>query len=285
MTLFRCLFLSGLLVAGVLFAKTLAAAEKITYALFSMTFPPYQYLKNGQYYGPDKDQVIEAFKRLPEYELDLVVMPIRRAMLYSEQGNIDMLMTYRFKYYETFSLYTDIALHRNTFRPVVLKGDSFPVNSVENLYGGEYGTLNFSPLNPDILRAEKDGNIGIHRAGSYTTLINMLKKRRLKAVFSSYSALLGEAQRMGVEVEAIDYEISAPRGVYPSISLNSDVSDKERLRDRFNWALQEIHRDGTFDKIMSKYGVTLTAEQSPLIKDETTLIEDAAPDTDLFRTK
>lgn len=273
-----------LMVVVVCFCQTVTAVETITFAQFEIVYPPYQFVKDGRRFGPDLDILLESFRRMPDYDLNVQVMPIRRSILEYEKGEVDLVLTYRFKYYQGFSLYTDIPLHRNIFRPTVLKGKSFKVNSLVDLYGGSYATLNFNPLSAELLEAEQSGKLEIRRVGSYKILLNMLAKSRIDAILSNPLALLEEAAPLKIDLEVIDFEISPPRGVYPSISLNSDVKNKKDLRDKLNTALLSIHVDGTFQKILSKYGIVLTEEHSPLAQGQGYLIDDARIDTGLFKS-
>lgn len=232
-----------------------SVAERVSLVQFNVEYPPLQQMINGKLDGPDLQLSIEAFRRMPSYELDMVTMSISRSMREYRLGNLDLFFNYRNEEFKEYSLYPTYPLRWAEYRLLVMRGKTRIYRSIEDLNGMRIGLINVVPLGAELQKAKDEGLITIVRINSHRQVLEMLKRDRVDAIFMYVDVALHYAEQLDVDVEIQNPGPYSKRGFYPSISLRSKIKDHQSLQRELSTALESMYRDGTHRAILQRYGV------------------------------
>ncbi|MCV6622278.1 MAG: ABC transporter substrate-binding protein [Cellvibrionaceae bacterium] len=247
-------------VLGLLCVSLFTFAEKVSLAQFNIEYPPLQQNINGKLDGPDLQLSIEAFRRMPSFELEVVQMSIARSMRDYRLGKLDLFFNYSNKEFQDYSLYPDYPLRWAEYRLLVLAGKGFKYESPQDLRGKRIGLINVVPLGEELQAAKDKNYIEVSRIASHRQVLEMLKRGRVDAIFMYTDVALHYADEVGLEVEVMHPGPYSRRGFYPSISLRAPIKNHVLLQKELSEALGSMYRDGTHKAILQRYGVGSVVE-------------------------
>lgn len=237
-----------------LYCSVVAKGERVSLAQFNMEYPPLQQFIKGSLDGPDLQLCIEAFRRMPSYELDVKQMSISRALHEFRMGRLVLFFNYGNAEFKSYSLYPSHPLRWAVYRMVTMKGNTLSYQTVEDLKGVRIALINVTPLSKELEEAKKKGLIEVERVSSHKQVLEMLKRGRVDAIFMHVDVALYYAKQLGIDVEVQNPGPYSKRGLYTSISLRAKVKDHKLLQRELSAALESMYLDGTHQAIMSQYG-------------------------------
>ncbi len=240
-----------------LYSAAVTAAEKVVFGAVELDFPPFQTLVNGQPKGPDFDVVLEAFKRMPDYELDVQIVPFKRVQHEIFTGRIDVSTLYKTPARTGKLLYPDTPIRWSIYKIAVPVGKGFKFESIEDLKGRRLGKLEKVPVSQAFDVAAENNRIELYELKSFKAMLEMLNLERLEAVVGHAQVIDYVAMTMDLQgrIEFLEKPVRKAKEFHIAISPETAVSDPEKLRKALSVSLKSMLDDGTFDAIYESYGL------------------------------
>ncbi len=229
-----------------------ASADEKT-ILATDPFPPYMIVDGKNVSGIMIDIVREAFRRANR-QLEIQILPWKRAQKHSKLGKIDGLFTIFFTeeraHYYIFSKevlgYSDLVLMTQSASDIDFDG---------NLYSVKGETIAI-PLGYNagskLENAFESGLVGKIQVPSTGLGLKMLLKGRIKILSDNGDVLRYLAKKTGVldQVTILEPPISSTPF---HVAYSRVLSTSPALRDDIDAALRQMWADGTIKRIYSKY--------------------------------
>lgn len=232
------------------------------YELVTLNWPPYVFSENGKVSGYDVDVVRAAFDAVeidPAIELDVSVLPWKRALLSSELGRYVALFP---KYYDESKkrefTYSDVysgsklyffKLKSNDFvlpkNWVFRKPSDFKILKNRSV-GIVRGYINTSEF--DESRAFKKIKVGTD-----ADLLELLYKKRVDLIVMDYKVMQHFKAKFSPKYDEVESlpSLLGRKKHYLAFS-NANYLTKQAISD-FNRGLKIIRNNGTLNKLMKKY--------------------------------
>ena len=247
------LFISALLICfAFLLIPNQGTAKKYTFV--SLAYAPYSYRSNSTVSGLDIELLQECFRRMGE-DLKIVLVPWKRALYMGMNGQADGVFSILYtpkrgrKLFYSSPVRTEtMALYVRSNSTIQFNGDLHELKGVHfgvvrNFsYGKKFDTFIKNEVSPD------DIEISVSPEMSITKLL----KGRFDVMVGDKISTIGAINKLGVQGQL--------RQLGDPISINLIyVAFSKRhgllpLRDRFNKAFKSMYEDGTWERMMSKYG-------------------------------
>jgi polar amino acid transport system substrate-binding protein len=237
-------------VAGLFIGLTLAmtssamANERV---LVDEANPPFMYSENGKAAGIYSAVMVEAFKRAG-VGVDISAAPWKRAIAGIDSAENGVAGIYknteRLKKYDySEKLFDEIII---VYAP---KGKSFAFSGVDSLKGKTVGVIRGWSYGDDFDAAAKLGAIKTEETASDTQNFAKLEIGRIDAVLSIKESAAGviAKQKLGDKVVALDPPLSSSASF---LAFNKSAA-KTALLGKIDEALGAMHKDSSFDKIVS----------------------------------
>ena len=137
----------------------------------------------------------------------------------------------------------------------VRKGEEFPFTSIDDLTGKRIGLNRGFVLADDFDRAIRQGKVMTEEVGTIDQNVKKLGARRIDAfagnVVSTRYVLRGTSAETKTAV--LPRLLSENRPAYLVVSRTAKIPDQERLVETLRRTLEDLHRDGTYAKIVESY--------------------------------
>lgn len=245
----RKALITRLILFFLLFGSTGALCEPITLA--TMNWEPFYGEKlpeNGFFAALSR----EAFKRCG-FELKLVFLPWKRALTLAKNGEYDGLLGAYYSEERTRYFHFPNSVSRNEEVFVKKKGRPIPFSRLEDLKPYTIGTLRGGAQSEDLL---KHGLV-IKETNDYESSIKKLNANRIDLLLIGKQAfyfILTNQDDLRPLKE--NFDILAPP--YKFYDLYCPITrkrpDGKSITTSFNRALREMRIDGTYDRILSRFG-------------------------------
>ncbi|MBN1968322.1 MAG: transporter substrate-binding domain-containing protein [Candidatus Delongbacteria bacterium] len=210
------------------------------------------------YYGPNlkdggyiSEITREAFKRAG-YEVEITFYPWKRALEYVKMGNADVLMGMYFTEERTQFLEYSDPIDKTQVAFYTLRDRSINYEKLYDLKNYKIGVIRGYSNTKEFDEATfliKDESTDIKQN------INKLLNKRTDMIIGSKKVILHQLQSyQGKERDSIKI-IDPPleiKNLY--IGITKKNPDAIKIRDDFNKGLKLMMDDGTYDKILEKYG-------------------------------
>ncbi|WP_271272556.1 substrate-binding periplasmic protein [Aliamphritea hakodatensis] len=249
----------GLLFSWILLCAQAAsgAPQKVVFGVLGFDFPPFQTLVNGTPNGPDFDIVREAFSRMPGYELDIQVMPLKRVQHDIQTGGIDITTLYKSPARLDQLLFPDQPIRWSIYKLAVPAGKRFEFNGIEDLHGRSLGKLESNVISQDFDTAAEHKDFELYELKSFRVMLNMLNLERLEGIVGHAQIIDYVALTMDLQgrIEFLDKPVRPAKEFHIVISPRAQISDPEALRQSLSVSLKSMLDDGTFDAIYDSYGL------------------------------
>jgi|GEM_PF-610406 len=221
-----------------------------------ISFPPYAWKENGQIKGIDIDIVNELFKRA---KLNKVIKayPTKRVVILVAKGLVDGgFSALKTPSRARVAMFLDVPIHQSVYKIFVKKGNEFNFRKIEDLYGKKIGINRSFSISKEFRAAVKSGIIKVDE-GASTSKQNLLKliSKRIDAVVGNEKEMkyIIKKMRLGDKVVALHNPIAKPINAYLALSKASKLKNKQQILNKLNKILRQMHRDGTINRINSKY--------------------------------
>lgn len=238
-------------------SAAVSASEKVIFGAVELEFPPFQTLVNGQPTGPDFDVVNEAFRRMPDYELDVQIIPFKRVQHEIFTGRIDVSTLYKTPGRIGKLLYPDTPIRWSIYKIAVPAGKGFKFDHISDLKGRRLGKLEKVPVSQAFDTAAQQHEFELYELKSFKVMLDMLNFERLEAVVGHAQVIDYVALTMDLQgrIEFLDNPVREAKEFHIAVSPRTRVSDPEKLRKALSVSLKSMLDDGTFDAIYESYGL------------------------------
>jgi polar amino acid transport system substrate-binding protein len=231
----------------VLFVACAVPAHSAEVIAFDEGNPPFMYTSNGKAAGVYPALIAEAFKRM-NVDVEIQAVPWKRALEGLDRGinavggiykNGDRLKKYDYSeklFDEVITVYVQAG-----------KGAAF--KGIDSLKGKTVGVIRGWSYGDDFDEAVKNKVLTVEPVAGDSQNFHKLVESRLDGVLAIKESAAAEIASSGLadKIEAL----SPPMSSNPSFLAFAKSSNKTDLIAKFNAALADMHRDGSFDKIVS----------------------------------
>ncbi|MCP4163198.1 MAG: ABC transporter substrate-binding protein [Deltaproteobacteria bacterium] len=224
-------------------------------------WPPY-------FFGGDKEmpmgigrEIIETCLRKNGIKFEFHRYPIKRANIYIRKGVIDIcIYSYR-KKREDFLIYSKESLFRTEYRFMVKSDSNIKIKSLKDLGPLKFGYLDGLTFTPELFKIinDKKKKKEIYYAYSLKQLFKGLlgKYQRFDITADSKATFQWKSKKLNVQgkFKILDYDIGS-KDYFITISKKSKrVKNKKKFLESFDKCLREMKKNGTYSKILLKYGI------------------------------
>lgn len=235
---------------------TAATAKQLVIATLNQ--PPMVDNDSGKAHGPLPDFIREVMRRAG-IQIQIITMPWKRALASSRSGTVDAIFpASKTHFREDYLLFPKVPLWHQNIIALVQKGASPQLqanlaNAGDFAWGVGHGFSYGKELNT-ILSSLPPNKI--HPLQDMDKLLRMLKKGRVSLVITSWE--VGKLVLNSRTGETLDFMRNAdgqPRILahIPNYLAFSQRTAKRSIIKKFEQAIQQARRDGTFNMIYTKY--------------------------------
>lgn len=217
---------------------------------YSTVFAPFVLEQEGQVKGIDVDVIKEVGRRLG-INVEFKLMPWKRLENFIKSGEIDCVAAYfqtpeRMKYMD----FTHIPLHMTAYTLFARKEDARNYSSLEDLKTWKIGVNRGFKTTPEFEEALYNGWVEKYEVTNDMQSFSMLEKGRLTAVLTNYHVGLYNIRELGLkDIVPIFPSIRTA----PAYFVLSKKKNLGYLVQKFDEALFEVLKDGTYKKIFDTY--------------------------------
>lgn len=216
--------------------------------------PPFSFVQDGKVVGIDVEMLKEAAKRL-KLEVNVKSLPWKRVLAGTESGELHLGMPlFQTPEREAFARFTG-PIHYSTFGLFVKKGKEFKFDAIDDLSGKKFGISRGFVVSGDLDAAIKAKKVTIDEVPTIDQNILKLMAGRIDAfpsnIVSTLYLLKGTPESS--EIVALPKLLADKRPAFLVVSKAANIPNKEQLIPALTEALEGLHKDGTYAKLVSKY--------------------------------
>jgi polar amino acid transport system substrate-binding protein len=242
-----CLRLLTTLLLG--FAALLARAE--TLIAIDNANPPFMYQQNEQPLGLYPQMLQAIFARLGE-PLLIQPMPWKRALLKGAAGEVGIGGIYRnTERIKVFDYSAPIFEERLLL--YVPQDKPFAFDQISDLHDKRIGVIRGWSYTEDFDQAVREGRILAQPGSSDEANLRKLASGRLDAVVAIELAGQRLLHRPGLEQLTA---LPKPLSINPTFLVFAKQANQDELLQRFNQVLQEMHEDGSLQRLVNEAATT-----------------------------
>ncbi|EEX94857.1 putative amino acid ABC transporter, periplasmic amino acid-binding protein [Vibrio orientalis CIP 102891 = ATCC 33934] len=201
--------------------------------------------------GVSVEIITEAFKS-QGHSVDFKIMPWTRALNEVKSGKVDVLVATWFTNERTsFLKYSDPYLE-NSLKFIMRKGEGFEYNGLDSLSGKTVGIIRNYGYGDEFLSAT---NFKKPEANDLIANAKKLTAKRVDLTLEDELVAKSTLSAAGMNLDDFDFTNNA-LSVNP-LHVTSGLANPNHAEyiEAFNKGLVEIKANGTFDKILAKYGI------------------------------
>ena len=216
--------------------------------------PPFSFVREGQATGIDVDMLRLAAKRVG-IEVDIVALPGKRFIAWIETGQLDMAMPLlRTPEREATMLFSG-PVHFGQFGLFVHKDRSFRFESPADLKSKRIGINRGLTALDEYMKKNPLAHPEIEEVGSTEQNIKKLLAGHLDAFVANVTStrFLIAGTPASALITPLPRLISDKRPSYLVISRASRIGEKEKLAEALRTALERMHEDGTYARIVERH--------------------------------
>ena len=221
----------------------------------STNFPPFVYEEQGKIKGIDVDILTEVFARMRQ-PISIRLYPFARAVYMIKAGQADAIFPFGkdaerelFAHYPREALFEmSVSLFVRKDSPITFNGD------FKSLGSYTFGVVREAKFGEQFDAAVRDGIITqIEEVTDFHQNILKLVNNRLDIIVGPRHNILFLLKKLGQQdaVKELSPSLTPSWFVYLAFSKQRTLSPD--LEERFARALQEMKRDGTYEKIIQAY--------------------------------
>lgn len=212
-------------------------------------WPPF--VQKGVDPGISVEIATEAYKT-QGYELQMKVMPWTRAMNEVKNANVDLIIAAWKTAERTQFLRYSEPYANNRIKFITLASDTFEFNGLDSLKGKSVGVARGYAYGEAFNAAG-----GFKRPTANDLIANLRKLSSKRIDMTLEDEIVAKAQMSANDLDSNKFRFTdnalSDNPVYVVSGISNSRSEK--LIAAFNKGLSEIKKNGTFDKVMEKYGV------------------------------
>ncbi|EOE4737188.1 transporter substrate-binding domain-containing protein [Vibrio vulnificus] len=201
--------------------------------------------------GISVEIVIEAFKT-QGHDVDFKIMPWTRALNEVKDGRVDVLVATWFTQERTSYLNYSQPYLENSLKFIKRSGDGFEYNGMDSLSGKNVGIIRNYGYGDEFLKAT---NFNKPEANDLVANAKKLLAKRIDLTLED--ELVAKATLSGAGMNLSDFDFTNNALSVNPLHVTSGLANAKNgeIIEAFNKGLAEIKANGTFDKILMKYGI------------------------------
>jgi polar amino acid transport system substrate-binding protein len=242
-----------LLAIGIMNGQPVSAQAPLQ--LVSMNFKSLIWCEEGTAKGITADIVAEVFHRV-DRPYSIACVPWERALAMVKDGTADgVILGYKTHERENFGIFPNTPIQLSRYSVFVQKGQEFPFETIEDLYGKTIGIDRGHTISPEFDRAVSNGDIIVEEAANTEYNLRKLLAGRFDAYVNNHHVILYMANQLKLSerIIALNHPLVKPTPSYLWFSKAADIPDKDVLIQQVNQVLTEMWKDGTVERITSQY--------------------------------
>lgn len=196
-------------------------------------------------------EIVTAAMKTQGYDVTFKVMPWARALDQVKKGAIDMLpATWFTKKRSTYLIYSNSYL-KNNIKIIKLSGSPFMYQDLKSLDGKKVGIIRGYGYNDQFLTSKR-----FKRPASKDLVTNLKKLKSKRIDLTISDELVARSLMKKNKINANDFSFSKKNMSTNKIFVTSGKANPngQKYIKAFNKGLTVIQSDGTFNKILKKYG-------------------------------
>lgn len=242
-------FLVALLISYFGMAQA-AVSEPKTLTCYSTVYQPYVMETGGEVIGIDADVVREIGRRLGR-EIRVRLEPWRRLEQALKAGNRDCVFSYfHTEEREQYALFTAVPMHITQYT-LFYDPERFPTaHGLNDFFGQAIGVNRGFKTTPVFQQARANADIQVVEVNEDSQSLKMVELGRIDAVLTNYDVGQYLIRVLGLShLQALEQPLTTT----PTYLVLRRSPELEPLIERFNWALFQILKDGTYARIRARY--------------------------------
>ncbi|EKO3659247.1 transporter substrate-binding domain-containing protein [Vibrio metschnikovii] len=199
-------------------------------------------------------ELVSAALETQGYQLEFQIMPWARALAEVQAGNIDLLPATWFTEQRTSVLaYSDHYLY-NQIKFITLPTNAFEYSGLDSLAGKRVGTVRGYGYGDDFLNSTL-----FNRSEANDLISNLRRLEAGRIDVTLEDELVARSLMSDNGLDANNYRFTTSGLSANSLHVTSGLANPNALEyiEAFNRGLEQIKANGTFDKILLKYGIAL----------------------------
>ena len=199
-------------------------------------------------------ELVSAALETQGYQLEFQIMPWARALSEVQTGNIDLLIATWFTEQRTRNFaYSDHYLY-NQIKFITLPTNTFEYSGLDSLAGKRVGTVRGYGYGDDFLNSTL-----FNRSEANDLISNLRRLEAGRIDVTLEDELVARSLMSDNGFDANNYRFTASSLSTNSLHVTSGLANPNASEyiEAFNKGLQKIKANGTFDKILRKYGISL----------------------------
>lgn len=219
-------------------------------------FAPYSMITKGQAAGIDVEVLAEAAKRAG-FGLEIQFKPWDELIRMVKKGECDgALGLFKTPEREKFSMFMEAApIHYSDYVLFTKVGSKFSFRSYENLRGKTIGRISGTSLGAEFEAALADGTVQVKEYPDLSAAIRGLLVNEIAAYAGNIDVTYYRLKSMGMSnsIVYLPKKIASQKPAYMAMSRASKIKDKDRIIQGLERALDQMRKDGTYNKIARRY--------------------------------
>lgn len=222
----------------------------------NIDFAPYSMITQGEPAGIDVDVLAEAARRAG-LTLDIQFKPWDEAVAMVQKGECDGAFSmFHSPEREQFAMFMDEApVHYSDYVLFTTVGNKFAFNTYADLSGKVIGRVSGTDLGPDFAKAHANKDITVKEYPDLAASLRGLLQGEIDAYAGNIDVTYYRLKSMGMtsSIVYLPKKLVELKPAYLVVSRASKLADKEGLIQALERALDQMRKDGTYNKLARKY--------------------------------
>lgn len=244
----------ALALAVILFATPAQAREPRFVA--DVDFAPYSMITQGKASGIDVDIISEAAKRAG-ISIDLQFKTWDVLIKMVEEGECDGAFSlFHSPEREKKLMFMEaVPVHYSDYVLFTKVGDKFSFRSYDDLTGKVIGKIAGIDLGEEFLAARQQGKMTVNEYPDPPAALRALLMGEINAYAGNIDVTYARLKTMGMtsSIVYLPKKILEQKPAYLVMSRASDLENKEEVLQQLERALDQMRKDGTYNKIARRY--------------------------------
>jgi len=249
----RTLLLAALLCLALPAASAQARAVKF---VADVDFAPYSMFIDGAPAGIDVE-LLQAAADKAGVTIDIELKPLDQVVRMLKEGTCDgAFALFRTPEREKVALFMDASpVHVSDFVLFTKVGDTFPFGAYDDLKGKTVGRVQGTFLGDEFAAAQAAGVVTVKDYPDLSSSLRGLLMDEIQAYAGNIDVTYYRLKAMGMtsSITYLSKKLLDKQPAYMAMSRAADLPEKEDILQRLGVALDQMRRDGSYNKIARRY--------------------------------
>ncbi|BBB67679.1 hypothetical protein UNDYM_3426 [Undibacterium sp. YM2] len=242
---------------AILLALSCSICFAATFKLASLSYPPYEYIEQGEVKGIAVDIIKEAF-RLMGHQVSINIYPMRRSLEMVKNGEADGIFTvFKTPEREKYIIYSNEAVLQLTISLWTRNDSNINFDGeLARLAPYRFGAVRGISYGSRFDEFIKSGVLNVELASDQTSAIRMALAQRFDILISNHAGAIHEMKKMGLLNDfKVLYPVVQEQETFFGFAKKAHL---EPLRDELDQVLKQLKQNGYYDLIYKKYRDVVT---------------------------